>query len=60
MQSDNDFSLSGIPLTALHFCHDSHILVSGDQSGTVSMFSQLHFCADFGQFSNKINSKIVK
>ncbi|KAK4393902.1 hypothetical protein Sango_1861000 [Sesamum angolense] len=28
-QSDNDFSVSGIPLTALYFSYDSHILVSG-------------------------------
>ncbi|KAH6759635.1 hypothetical protein C2S51_000184 [Perilla frutescens var. frutescens] len=38
-QSDSDFSLSGIPLTALHFSYDSHILVSGDQSGTVRIFT---------------------
>lgn len=38
-QSDNDFSLSGIPLTAMHFSHDSNILVSGDQSGTVRIFT---------------------
>lgn len=39
LQSDNDLSLSGIPLTALHFSNDTHILVTGDQSGTVSKFS---------------------
>lgn len=38
-QSDNDISLSGIPLTALHFSHDTHVLVSGDQSGTVRIFT---------------------
>ncbi|KAL1536891.1 hypothetical protein AAHA92_29467 [Salvia divinorum] len=38
-QSDNDLSLSGIALTALHFNYESHILVSGDQSGTVRIFT---------------------
>ncbi|KAF1874946.1 hypothetical protein Lal_00007562 [Lupinus albus] len=37
-QSENDFSLSGIPLTALYFDIDSSLLVSGDQSGTVRIF----------------------
>lgn len=39
VQSDNDLSVSGIPLTALFFSYDSHILVSGDESGTVKQFS---------------------
>ncbi|GFP88150.1 syntaxin-binding protein 5 [Phtheirospermum japonicum] len=34
-QSDNDFAVSGVPLTALHFSYESRILVSGDQSGMV-------------------------
>ncbi|KAL3630160.1 hypothetical protein CASFOL_023144 [Castilleja foliolosa] len=34
-QSDNDYSLSGVPLTALHFSYESQILVSGDQNGMV-------------------------
>ncbi|KAL0332775.1 UNVERIFIED_CONTAM: hypothetical protein Scaly_2179000 [Sesamum calycinum] len=38
-QSDNDFSVSGIPLTALYFSYDSHILVSGDKSGTVRIYT---------------------
>ncbi|KAI3451362.1 hypothetical protein Pfo_008027 [Paulownia fortunei] len=38
-QSDNDVSLSGIPLTALHFSYDSHILVSGDESGMVRIYT---------------------
>ncbi|GLT82525.1 hypothetical protein SLE2022_008890 [Rubroshorea leprosula] len=37
-QSEDDFSLSGIPLTALHFDGNSRILVSGDQSGMVRIF----------------------
>lgn len=36
MQSEDDLSLSGIPLTALFFNLNSRLLVSGDQSGTVS------------------------
>ncbi|KAG6394399.1 hypothetical protein SASPL_144983 [Salvia splendens] len=38
-QSDNDLFLSGIALTALHFYYESHVLVSGDQSGTVRIFT---------------------
>ncbi|KAL0379102.1 UNVERIFIED_CONTAM: hypothetical protein Sradi_3215700 [Sesamum radiatum] len=38
-QSDNDFNVSGIPLTALYFSYDSHILVSGDKSGTVRIYT---------------------
>ncbi|KAJ1413328.1 WD40/YVTN repeat-like-containing domain superfamily [Sesbania bispinosa] len=37
-QSENDFSLSGIPLTTLYFDSNSPLLVSGDQSGTVRIF----------------------
>ncbi|MED6112163.1 hypothetical protein PIB30_059215 [Stylosanthes scabra] len=37
-QSENDFSLSGIPLTALFFDSTLPLLVSGDQSGTVRLF----------------------
>ncbi|KAK7262765.1 hypothetical protein RJT34_30345 [Clitoria ternatea] len=37
-QSENDFSLSGIPLTALYFDSNSPLLVSGDQCGTVRIF----------------------
>ncbi|KAL1288752.1 hypothetical protein AAHE18_20G007000 [Arachis hypogaea] len=37
-QSENDFSLSGIPLTALFFDSTYPLLVSGDQSGTVRLF----------------------
>ncbi|XP_051141095.1 uncharacterized protein LOC127258338 isoform X2 [Andrographis paniculata] len=38
-QSDNDFSLSGIPVTALYYSIDSHVLVSGDQNGTVRVYT---------------------
>ncbi|KAL8472511.1 hypothetical protein ACS0TY_029019 [Phlomoides rotata] len=38
-QSDTDSSLSGIPLTALHFSYNSHTLVSGDQNGTVRIYT---------------------
>ncbi|KDP43769.1 hypothetical protein JCGZ_22396 [Jatropha curcas] len=37
-QSEDDFSLSGIPLTALYFDGNSRILVSGDKSGMVRIF----------------------
>ncbi|KAJ4714050.1 Transducin/WD40 repeat protein [Melia azedarach] len=37
-QSEKDFSLSGIPLTALYFDDNSRVLVSGDQSGMVRIF----------------------
>ncbi|XP_007046503.2 PREDICTED: uncharacterized protein LOC18610648 isoform X2 [Theobroma cacao] len=37
-QSEDDFSLSGIALTALYFDGNSRILISGDQSGTVRIF----------------------
>jgi hypothetical protein len=36
MQSEDDFSLSGIALTALYFDGKSQLLVSGDQKGTVN------------------------
>ncbi|XP_022923426.1 uncharacterized protein LOC111431125 [Cucurbita moschata] len=38
LQSEDDFSLSGIPVTALHFDGSSQILVSGDHSGMVRIF----------------------
>ncbi|GER26234.1 transducin/WD40 repeat-like superfamily protein [Striga asiatica] len=38
-QSDNDLSLSGVPLTALQFSYESHLLVSGDQSGMVRVYA---------------------
>ncbi|KAK7379694.1 hypothetical protein VNO78_34383 [Psophocarpus tetragonolobus] len=37
-QSENDCSLSGIPLTALYFNSNSPLLVSGDHSGMVCIF----------------------
>ncbi|KAK8304591.1 hypothetical protein V6Z12_D03G002700 [Gossypium hirsutum] len=37
-QSEDDFSLSGIPVTALYFDGNSRIIISGDQSGTVRFF----------------------
>ncbi|KAG6701787.1 hypothetical protein I3842_07G002800 [Carya illinoinensis] len=37
-QSEDDFSLSGIALTALYFDGKSRLLVSGDQSGMVRIF----------------------
>ncbi|XP_065855738.1 uncharacterized protein [Euphorbia lathyris] len=38
-QSEDDFSLSGIALTALYFNGDSRILISGDHSGMVRIFN---------------------
>ncbi|KAF4364715.1 hypothetical protein G4B88_028638 [Cannabis sativa] len=37
-QSEDDSSLSGIPITALFFDGDSRLLVSGDQSGMVRIY----------------------
>ncbi|OAY57661.1 uncharacterized protein LOC110609749 isoform X2 [Manihot esculenta] len=37
-QSEDDFSLSGIAITALYFDGNSRILISGDQSGMVRIF----------------------
>lgn len=37
LQSEDNLSLSGVPLTALCLTSDLHILISGDQSGTVSL-----------------------
>ncbi|XVF62302.1 hypothetical protein PTKIN_Ptkin08bG0206500 [Pterospermum kingtungense] len=37
-QSEDDFSLSGIALTALYFDGTSRVLISGDQSGMVRIF----------------------
>lgn len=36
MQSEDDLSVSGIPVTAVHFDGNSQILVSGDHSGMVN------------------------
>ncbi|KAL7143745.1 hypothetical protein ABFS83_08G213000 [Erythranthe nasuta] len=38
-QSENDISISGVPLTALFFSYESNTLVSGDQSGTVRIYT---------------------
>ncbi|KAJ8763993.1 hypothetical protein K2173_004864 [Erythroxylum novogranatense] len=37
-QSEDDFSVSGVELTALYFDVDSRFLISGDQSGTVRIY----------------------
>ncbi|XP_073293615.1 uncharacterized protein [Primulina huaijiensis] len=37
-QSDDNFSVSGCALTALHFDFESHTLVSGDKSGMVRIY----------------------
>lgn len=37
-QSEDNLSLSGVPLTALCLTSDLHILISGDQSGTVRIY----------------------
>ncbi|KAF3634910.1 putative high mobility group B2 protein-like isoform 1 [Capsicum annuum] len=37
-QSEDNHSLSGVPLTALCLTSDLHILISGDQSGTVRIY----------------------
>lgn len=38
VQSEDDFSLSGIAITALYFDGNSRILISGDQSGMVRCY----------------------
>lgn len=43
MQSEDDFSLSGIALTALYFDGKSPLLVSGDQSGMVNCLCRVIF-----------------
>lgn len=40
MQSENDHSSSGVPLTELYFDIKSLLLVSGDQSGMVRLIQQ--------------------
>uniref|UniRef100_A0A2P2JLI5 Uncharacterized protein LOC105628567 n=1 Tax=Rhizophora mucronata TaxID=61149 RepID=A0A2P2JLI5_RHIMU len=37
-QSEDDFTLSGVALTALYFDGNSRLLISGDQNGTVRIF----------------------
>ncbi|XP_043714001.1 uncharacterized protein LOC122662432 isoform X2 [Telopea speciosissima] len=37
-QSEEDYSLSGVPVAALYFDSNSRVLVSGDQSGMVRIF----------------------
>ncbi|CAL5366047.1 unnamed protein product [Camellia sinensis] len=37
-QSEDDISLSGVPLTALYFDSNSRLLISGDQSGMIRIF----------------------
>jgi hypothetical protein len=44
IQSENDHSLSGVPLTELYFDINTPLLVSGDQSGMVRLFANSHHC----------------
>ncbi|CAH9105937.1 unnamed protein product [Cuscuta europaea] len=37
-QTEDNFSLSGVPVTALCHVFDLHILITGDQSGTVRIY----------------------
>ncbi|KAL7231198.1 hypothetical protein ACSBR2_009461 [Camellia fascicularis] len=37
-QSEDDISLSGVPLTALYFDSNTRLLISGDQSGMIRIF----------------------
>ncbi|KAJ4962540.1 hypothetical protein NE237_022479 [Protea cynaroides] len=37
-QNEDDYSLSGVPVTALYFDSNSRVLVSGDHSGMVRIF----------------------
>ncbi|XP_052190065.1 uncharacterized protein LOC127799878 isoform X2 [Diospyros lotus] len=38
-QSEDDFSLSGVALTALYFDGSSRLLITGDQSGMIRLFN---------------------
>ncbi|CAN0873661.1 hypothetical protein LINGRAHAP2_LOCUS10438 [Linum grandiflorum] len=37
-QSEDDFSVSGVPVTALYFDGECRLLISGDQNGTIRIF----------------------
>nr|GMC95703.1 uncharacterized protein LOC109167710 isoform X1 [Ipomoea batatas] len=37
-QSEDNFSLSGVPVTALCLVFDLHILISGDQNGMIRIY----------------------
>lgn len=41
MQSEDDFSLSGVPITALCFDEKAQFLVSGDKNGMVRILIDL-------------------
>ncbi|XP_009590622.1 uncharacterized protein [Nicotiana tomentosiformis] len=58
-QSEDNLSLSGIPLTALCLTSDLHILISGDQSGTVRIykFKTEFFAPDTSFLSFQVGSK---
>ncbi|KAH9710609.1 Lgl C domain-containing protein [Citrus sinensis] len=66
-QSEKDFSLSGIPLTALYYDGTSRVLVSGDQSGMVkdlgisnnNMLRTIVWCCVLLTGSKKGNSHII-
>nr|XP_043631084.1 uncharacterized protein LOC122602544 isoform X2 [Erigeron canadensis] len=65
-QSEDDQSLSGIPLTALCYDMESRLLLSGDQSGTVRIikFKPEPYATDGGflslQGSSKKGSNIIQ
>lgn len=42
-QSEDDGSLSGVPLTALYFDSNSRLLISGDKVGMVKYLKKLKF-----------------
>ncbi|XP_070024076.1 uncharacterized protein [Nicotiana sylvestris] len=58
-QSEDNLSLSGVPLTALCLTSDLHILISGDQSGTVRIykFKTEFFAPDTSFLSFQVGSK---
>lgn len=58
-QSEDNLSLSGVPLTALYLTSDLHILISGDQSGTVRIykFKSEFFAPDTSFLSFQVGSK---
>lgn len=58
MQSEDDFSLSGIALTALLFDGKSRLLVSGDESGIVRMPLPLSM-VDLEKCSDSTNSVVL-
>ncbi|XP_010266195.1 PREDICTED: uncharacterized protein LOC104603774 isoform X3 [Nelumbo nucifera] len=61
-QSEDEHSLSGIPVTALYFDSTSWVLVSGDQNGVVRIFKlkPKHFSTETNILSLQDNISAIK